>query len=90
MALKKHLSSALNYASTTNCNGYEIEIVCYMSDGKLRLECGDDFQVLIPDQEIEIDSSGEASVVHVDDQGVTEVLNFEFRVSVPIRDCDFA
>lgn len=90
MSLKKHLSSALNYASTTSCNGYEIETVGYMEEGILRLECADVFEVELPDQEIEINSSGEASVEHVNCDGEPEVFHFEFRVSVPIRECDFA
>lgn len=88
--MTKNLSDALKFASATYCNGYEIDLINYLPGNVIRLECADAFSVEIPDQSITINATGEAEVVHIDDDCDQEVLNFEFRVSVPIRECDFA
>jgi len=90
MAFKKSLASALAYASVTICDGREVDVICHMPNSMIRLESADDFSVELADQEITIDSSGEAIVTHVDDHCNTETLHFEFKVMIPIREVDFA
>lgn len=88
--MNKSLSDALKFASATYCNGYEIEVINFLPGQVIRLECADVFHVEVPDQPITINASGAAEVVHIDDDCEQEVLNFEFRVNIPIRECDFA
>lgn len=88
--MKKQLSEAIAMASTTICNGYEIDDVFNESRGSMRLECGGDIIASLPDQEIEINSDGQATA-EID--GATPEgsrVNLEFRVSIPIREVDFA
>lgn len=68
-------------ATTTICNGYEIDEIGEQLDGKARLSCGEDTiaEVDMP-QTIELDSDGEATAKNIDG----EDLDFEFRVSSPM------
>lgn len=88
--MKKQLSEALAMASTIICNGYEIDGVVHESRKSMRLECGEDIIAYVPDQEIVINSDGQATAEIVGATPDDSKVNLEFRVSIPIRECDFA
>lgn len=89
--MKKKLSAALAYATSTSCNGYEVDDVIYEAGSDIiRLECCTDMIARVRDQEVEINADGEAFVGVVEADGGDAEVWFEFRVSIPIRECDFA
>jgi len=74
----------------TICNGYEIDNANFQEGGILVLTCGDDHSFTFQDQEIDIDSDGQALVALLDDDaGEGEVAELEFRVTRPICESDF-
>lgn len=75
------LRMAVYAATTTICNGYEIDEIGEQSDGKARLSCGEDTIAEVNlSQTIELDSDGQATAKDING----EELDFEFRVSRPM------
>lgn len=83
--MKKKLSQVLDHASIVISDGYEIEEIDQLEGNVYRLSLDDDYEVEIKDQDIEINSDGEASVQDTDGNTVDLI----FRVSIPIREEDF-
>lgn len=79
------LFDALKRAHVIACGGYDIDGQVFNEPGIVRLDCGDDTIATLADQPIQIDCYGSASAKDVEGNPVF----FEFKVIVPIRECDF-
>ena len=86
--MKISLIHAMNRASLTVCNGYEIDSRFdnpNLDDiPKEHLYCGDDLITTVADQEVDIDLDGESTAKDVN--GVE--LSFEFKVLKPLQESD--
>lgn len=74
------LFKLINAASIVVVNGYEIDEFVEDVPGELRLGCGDEDEFYVTDQEVELDSDGEA--IGVDKEG--KALDFEFKIIKPL------
>lgn len=75
------LRMAVYAATTTICNGYEIDDIRETPETPSYLRCGKDTIAIVDlSQTIELDSDGQATAKDING----EELDFEFRVSRPM------
>jgi len=79
------LFKLIEAASIVIVNGYEIDEFVWDVPGQVRMGCSDDFTVYLPDQEVDLDSDGEA--IAKDEQG--DPMDFEFKIIRPLKLTDF-
>lgn len=75
------LRMAVYAATTTICNGYEIDNIRETPETPSYLRCGEDTIAIVDlSQTVELNSDGQATAKGIDG----EELDFEFRVSRPM------
>lgn len=84
MSFTTTLQNAVNSASITIVDDYEIDTVGELANNGLRLSCGRDIDFDVDNAEIEIDSDGCTTIVDRDGNE----LSIEFRVSRPMTAAD--